>query len=341
MANRREARQLYAELLSRYGLEIAQAFRDAIQDLRQGADLQRVIAAVQLGDIDGAVAAMNLDAAAFASLESKIREAYAAGGTLTAQGAPASAGIGFRFNPGDPRAEAWLREQSSRLITGLVEEQREAVREVLVRGRVEGVGPRALTTELVGRVSRVTGQREGGILGLSGPQVRYLESARAELASADPDLLRNYLTRQRRDRRFDRSVLKAIRTGQPLPADIARRAADSYGVRMLAYRSETIAATEALAAVRASKQEAYNQLVASGRMAETDFERTWLRTASRSPRDTHTVMVGQTVGLNEPFRSGTGALMMYPGDTSLGAGPSEIIGCKCDFAVRVKREPSQ
>lgn len=339
MANRRQARRLYEEALNRYGLEIAEAFRLAVQDLKQGADLQRVIAAIQQGDIERAVEAMNLDRAAFADLEAKIREAYTTGGVLTAQTVPASVSIGFRFNPGDPGAERWLREHSSRLITGLIEEQREAVRAVLVQGRAEGVGPRAQITELVGRVSRATGEREGGIIGLSRPQIDALARARAELASADPEGLRNYLTRARRDRRYDRAVTKALRDGTAVPADTARMAAERYGARLLALRAETIGATEGLAAVRASKQEAYNQLVASARMAETDFERVWLRTASKSPRDSHLAMVGQTVGLNEPFRSGTGALMMYPGDGSLGAGGSDIIGCKCDFAVRIKRRP--
>ncbi|MFN4296796.1 MAG: hypothetical protein ACK4FB_08130 [Brevundimonas sp.] len=341
MPNRRQARRLYEEALNRYGREIAEAFRLAVQDLKEGADLQRVIAAIEQGNIEAAVEAMNLDRAAFANLEAKIREAYATGGALTAQTVPASVGIGFRFNPGDPGAERWLREHSSRLITGLVEEQREAVRAVLVQGRIDGVGPRAQITELVGRVSRATGQRTGGILGLSGPQTDYLASARAELASADPAGLRNYLTRARRDRRYDRAVHKALRDGTTVPADTARMAAEGYRSRMLAYRAEVIGKHEGHAAVRASKQEAYDQLVATGRVAESDLEKVWLRTAAKNPRDSHVAMAGKTVGLKEAFTSPTGARMMYPGDSSMGAGASDLVGCLCDFVIRIKREPSQ
>lgn len=339
MANRRQARRLYEEALNRYGREIADAFRAAVRDLRAGVDIQAVISALERGDIDRAVEAMNLDRAAFANLEAKIREAYTTGGALTAQTVPATVSIGFRFNPGDPGAERWLREHSSRLITGLVEEQREAVRAVLVQGRIEGVGPRAQITELVGRVSRVTGQRTGGIIGLSRPQIDALARARAELASADPEGLRNYLTRRRRDRRFDRTVLKAIREGTAIPADKARMASELYSSRLAAYRAEVIGKYEAKAALGASRQEAWDQLIASGRMAEDDLEKVWLGSSAKNKRDSHISMAGQTVGIREAFTSPTGARMMHPGDASLGAGASDLVGCQCDWAVRVKRRP--
>jgi hypothetical protein len=41
------------------------------------------------------------------------------------------------------------------------------------------------------------------------------------------------------------------------------------------------------------------------------------------------------VGLKEPFTSPTGARLMYPGDTSLGAGPAETIQCRCTVSVRI------
>ncbi|MBN5145921.1 terminase small subunit [Stenotrophomonas maltophilia] len=47
--------------------------------------------------------------------------------------------------------------------------------------------------------------------------------------------------------------------------------------------------------------------------------------------------------LTEPFQTPSGALMRFPGDTSLGACPEETIGCRCmkkyrvNMAAEVKR----
>jgi len=44
-----------------------------------------------------------------------------------------------------------------------------------------------------------------------------------------------------------------------------------------------------------------------------------------------------------PFQSPSGALMRFPGDASLGAGPAELVGCRCmvqynfDFAEAYAR----
>lgn len=35
-------------------------------------------------------------------------------------------------------------------------------------------------------------------------------------------------------------------------------------------------------------------------------------------------------GMDLAFQSPTGAMLRYPGDTSLGAGAGEIINCRCD-----------
>ena len=44
----------------------------------------------------------------------------------------------------------------------------------------------------------------------------------------------------------------------------------------------------------------------------------------------HLHMDGQRVALNESFTDPkTGSKMMYPGDTSLGAGGEDIINCRC------------
>ncbi|RZJ09332.1 MAG: hypothetical protein EOP39_11755, partial [Rubrivivax sp.] len=51
----------------------------------------------------------------------------------------------------------------------------------------------------------------------------FAESARQELLSGEPDQLRHYLTRERRDKRFDAIVHRAIKAGKPVAAEDATR----------------------------------------------------------------------------------------------------------------------
>ncbi|MBB4798011.1 hypothetical protein HNP32_001735 [Brevundimonas bullata] len=324
--------------MAKYGLEVAQAFMAAINDLRSNVELQKVIAALERGDLQGAMDALHLSRAAFAGLEAKITEAFIAGGQGAVASMPAAVSIGFRFDPGNQRAASWIRQFSGNLITGLVDGERQQARDFIADGMARGAHPRSVALELVGRISRATGQRTGGLIGLSAPQRAYVQAARIELASADRKLLKHYLTRTRRDRRYDRTVLKAIREGKAIDRDTASLMVTRYSARLVQLRGEVIARTEGLPAIRAAKHEAYQQLVDDGRVAETDIERGWHTTQDGRQRDTHDAMGGQTVrGLSQPFQSPSGALLMFPGDTSLGAVAEEIVACRCDESISVRR----
>lgn len=332
MARRLTPRQVFDDLMARHEPELARAFMDAVNDLRSNADPSRLTAALERGDLDAALSALNLDPAAYSRLHEAMRGAYVAGGTVTAATVQ-NAGVVFRFDVRNLRAEAWLNQHSSQLITRIVADQREAVRSYLVAGMEQGANPRTAALDVVGRIDRATGRREGGVLGLSAPQEQALVRARAELASGDPAQLRNYLTRIRRDRRFDRSVMKALRDGEPVPAETVNRAATAYSNRLLALRGETIARTESLASLHAAQQEALQQAVDGGAIEANQVRRVWRSAADSRVRDTHRAMNGDSVGLNEPWISPSGALLRYPGDPD--APVSEIANCRCWAETRI------
>lgn len=54
----------------------------------------------------------------------------------------------------------------------------------------------------------------------------------------------------------------------------------------------------------------------------------WVATSDDRTRDAHAAADGQRVPLDEPFIVG-GEKLMYPGDFSLGASPSNTINCRC------------
>lgn len=340
MARRPSQRQLFRELAAKYGQEVAEAFMAALRDITKQAEVQKVVAALERGDVDGALAALHLNRAAFAGLEAKLSEAFTAAGQGAVASMPASVSIGFRFDPGNQRAAEIIRARAGRLITGLLAGEIEQARQHLADGMARGAHPRTVALDLVGRENRVTRTREGGLIGLSGPQRAAVEAARAELASNDPALLKKYLARKRRDRRFDRTVTAAIRERKAIPAATRRNMVARYASRLTQLRGEVIARTEGLPTIRAAKREAYQQLVDDGRVDAMAIVRDWHTVEDGRERETHGAMNGQSVrGLDAPFVSPSGAMLLHPGDPSLGAPAEEVVSCRCDETIRIVRWP--
>lgn len=341
MARKPSLRKQIDNLLSHHSATILSAFLASIADVRSDIVMRRIVEALERRDINAALDALNLDRAAFGRVEAVIAEAYNAGGAAMVGNLPTlrdqSGGRLFvRFDVRNPRAESWLRQHSSNLITGLIEDQRTAIRSVLETGLQSGLNPNRSALDIVGRISRATGRREGGLIGLSGQQTGFVEAARDELLSGDPSLMRNYLTRARRDRRFDNTVLRAINEERPLDLETVNRLVGRYSDGLLKLRGETIARTEALAALHAAKDEGFRQGLDKTNYPPEAVTRIWRSAGDDRVRHTHADMNGQQVqGLDAPFQSSSGALLKFPGDTSLGAGAAEVINCRCDTDYRI------
>jgi hypothetical protein len=187
--------------------------------------------------------------------------------------------------------------------------------------------------DIVGRVSRATGTRTGGLVGLSAPQAAAVQNARQRLATGTPEALREYLALERRDRRFDKTVLAAIDSGKPIPADMRERMVGRYADRLLQLRGEVLAQNETHHAIFAGKHEAYEQAIEAGKVDASAVTKTWRHFPSDHPRMQHVQMAGKAVGFNEPFVMPDGTLMAYP--HAPGAPARHTLGCKCqaDYAV--------
>lgn len=243
------------------------------------------------------------------------------------------------FNGRHDRAEAWVREQAGKLIEGIIEDQRQAIRAVIEEGVTSGKNPRAIALDIIGRVNKVTGRREGGLIGLSSAQTDAVIKAARELASGDPKAMLRYLNRTRRDARFDRLVRKAIEGGKKLSAADQARIIGRYKDRLLQLRGENIARTEALNAYRAGRHEGFAQLADSGTIRREQIKVTWSATGDLRTRDTHIALNKQEVTFGNFFVSPSGALLEYPGDVTHGAPGSEVINCRCYADYKIKRDP--
>lgn len=322
----------FDQLLDRLAPDVAAAFRAAIADITDRTILQQVIDAIERNDVEGAFRALGFSPASFNGFAGSLQSVFEAGAnTMLATFPKYVAGAdgiktAIRFNVRDPRAEQWLRDEAGTLITAIEQDTRNAVRNTMSAGMAEGRNPRNVALDIVGRLNRSTGHREGGVVGLGEREERWSQNARQRLLTLDE----GYFGLGLRDKRFDGTVRAAIAAGKPLPVETVDKLVDRYRVNALRHRGETIGRTEALAALNRSEWLATKQAVEQGNLRADAVTRVWDSAGDLRVRPAHKALNGQSVGIDEPFVSPlTGARMMHPGDMSLGAPGKEIIDCRC------------
>jgi hypothetical protein len=337
MLRRLSERERAAQLTADWEPQLRRAWLAAIDSMRNGVVLRVIVERLERGDVDGALRVLRIEPEAFAEFELAFASAYNAGGTAEASSValrdPEGHRISFRWNVRDPESEAWLRNHSAALVTGIVEEQREIARRLLYEGLARGDNPRTTALDLVGRVSRPTGTRTGGVIGLSAPHASAVERARAALLSGDADGMWAYLQLKRRDRRLDSAIRKALDAGKPIGrADVDRiigRLSDSY----LKLRADTIALHETFTALGQSRNAAYRQAIAKGGVDAQDVVKTWRHTPQEHPRMQHVAMHGQVVTFEQYFVAPDGTMMQHPHADSVPA--RHTLGCKCRVDYKI------
>lgn len=331
-------RQELEALVDVFTPRLRDAFLAAIYDIVDNVILEDVIRAIRDGDIERAIAALGFSEAAMRPLTRELEAAYETGGVLTGRTFPrylnTASGRGvFRFDVRNMRAEAYLRDTSSTLITSIEEDMRSNVRTALTGGMRRGDNPRTTALEIVGRYDAQAGHRVGGLVGLTEQQVGWLRGFENSLMTLDE----RYFKYTLRDKRFDPVVRRAIDEGRPLSASDISRMSTRYKDAALKWRGDMIARTESMQALNASEYEATKQVVEMGAVPPERVKRAWDATGDRRTRRSHSLMDGQIVGIDEAFVSPvTGGRLMFPGDTSLDAPASEIINCRCRQRMQIQ-----
>jgi len=311
--------------------DLRSAFFAAIQDITDTVIIAQLVEAIEAGDVERAFRLLGFSDAAMRPLTAAIERAFETGGVLTGRTFPKylttpSGKAVFRFDVRNARAEAWLRDKSSSLVTAITDGARSNVQTALTVGMEKGLNPRVVALDIVGRVNPASGKREGGSIGLSANQELWVRSAQTKLENLD----NGYFNMELRDKRFDRTVAAAIRDGKPLSRETVDKLVGRYRDAALKWRGDNIARTEAMQALNASEYEATRQAVDIGAVKKDAVQREWDDAGDGRVRPSHRKLNGQRVGLDEPFVSPlTGARMKHPGDTSLGAPTSEVAMCRC------------
>lgn len=341
-ATRSQAR-LFAQLLAELEPEIRRAFYASVTDLQAGVNWPLLLQRLTVSDIEGAISALNINEAAWAQYSSAMTAAYAKAGSSTmAQIIQTGvADIGTRFNMSNPRAEEWIRRNVAESVTGFTAEQIKSARRVIEAGYARGEGPRTIAIDLAGRVSG--GSREGGVIGLDAPRARRLENVTAGMRT--PEGVQGLVIRHENgelsvrykvNAATEKRILSAYSAGTEVPEEARLISEKQYRNALLKDRAETIAATEAGAAVMGSRQEAWEQAANAKGMDKSAVRKTWFhrRGAGGEARITHIEMNGKSVmGLDTPFILSDGSVMQHPHDPSGGARNNVRCGCDCTYAL--------
>lgn len=324
----------FDELLETWPAKLRDAFLESISGITSRAKIREIVRLLERGDIEGVLRHLDINPLEFQGLSLAMRDLYTAGGLKFGQAIPTL--VRFIFDVRNPTAEEWLRFKSSELVTEIVEDQRNMVRGFLTEGLERGDNPTTTARNLVGRIEKTSGQRTGGVLGLTSGQERWQQAYAAEIASSDPSELRKALGRNLRDKRFDRSITKAIREGTGIPKAIQGKMLRAYRNRTLKYRANTIGRTETLQSLAASQYEAYRQAILTGELTADQVTKEWDSAGDLRVRFSHNVLDGQKKGFFEAFVSPLGNRMEFPGDTSHGARGEDIIQCRCRLKYKLR-----
>ena len=229
--------------------------------------------------------------------------------------------VAVSFDVSNVRAVRQIRNNQFRLIREFTDGQRDAVRSALLEGVADGLNPR--------QQARAFRQS----IGLTARQQQSVSNFRRLLTGgAEGQPLSEALRRQLRDGRSDRSILRAIRDSEALPAEQVDAMVDRYATRFRNYRAEVIGRTEALRAVHQGSEEMYAQAIELGQIDADAITRRWNTASDARVRDSHTRLAGLERGIGETFPADDGPLR-FPGDPD---GPaSETVQCRCALSTRL------
>lgn len=239
------------------------------------------------------------------------------------------------FDSAAPPAAHWAAQNRLDLIREIDTETRVLIRDILMEGARAGTNPLTVAREL----------RES--IGLTSYQRSIVENYRRELTEGRyADALKRELSHGQSDRAIA-AALKNNRTLTPAQIDTA---VERYRQGYIDMRARTIARTEGLRVAHQGSEELYRQAVERGDVDAEQLERTWVHAghsatsarggkssrggkAKGGDRPYHVSMSGQTRPFGEPFVSGIGGLLRYPGDPEASA--EETANCRCVLTTRV------
>lgn len=347
MATRSQAR-LFAQLIAEHEPEIKRGFMASVTDLTANVNWRDLLANLEAGNVEGAIAALNISPAAWQQYSEAVSAAYSASGSAyAAQIQQAGIGsTGTRFHMTNPRAEAWVRENVGGSITGFVREQVEVARNVIEEGYAAGKGPRNIGTDLVGRTTGPGGSRQGGVLGLDAPRANRLRKVVDGMQT--PEGVQSLVVKHQNgslslrykvNRATANRILESYKRGVAVPERQISLSERQYKNALLQARGDTVGQTETANAVLGARDEQWRQTMDAEGFRQDQLKKTWRhgRGPSANHRPDHLSMAGHSVrGIDTPFEFPDGARLRFAHDQMGGA--KHVINCGCQTDYEIVRD---
>lgn len=280
------------------GGDLSSEIQDAWDALARSLPEPQLEAAIRSGSVDRLFSSL-LDpervAGAFGGVRDRIRRGVANAINYFKRDLPTAARVGVAFDHLAPTVVTAIRGLQTRVIQGLTEDMRAAVRQEVEVALRAGANPREAA-----RVLR-------RVLSLAPNQAEAVRNFEAMLKAGD----REALTRVLRDRRFDSTLERALGAeGDGLEAGQIEKMVDAYRRRMEAYNAETQARTAALDAQKLAQRLTWDDAVRAGTVDGSELLKRWSGVLDDRERESHLEMEGEVVPWNEPFSNG----QMIPGE---------------------------
>ena len=341
----RKQRELFDRLLRELEPTVRAGFLDAVEDLQSGVDLNRVIAAIKVGDVEGAVSALNINEAAFAKYSNALNNVYSQSATSMA-GLLVSSGVlpnGARFNPFDESSVRWVAEHIRESVGGFTLDQREAARNFINSRYATQQGARSIALDLVGANTGRRRGRVGGILGLDAPRASRFEIVSNAIKTPEgvQSLVVKHLdgslgVKYKVNEATAKRIIKAYSNGTAVSAEDRAISERQYKDALLKDRADTIVITETAGAVQAGMNEEWQQALRTLGASPENVIKTWrhARGATEFHRPEHLAMSGVSVrGLNAPFIFSDGVQKQFPHDAGGGARHNIRCACMCEYRI--------
>lgn len=310
-------------LLTRAERHIAQVFSAAIDTMRDELDLREIADLLENGKWTDALDIIEREAARIGAASNMM---FVRAGQDTATFLSRAGVANIAFDQVNVRGVQMMQANRLNLIRQFTDGQRDVLRSVMSDGVARGLNP----------IEQARQFRE--VVGLTDRQARSIMNYRRMLERAGVDGALDQaeaLTRELRDKRYDRTVRRAIAQQQPLTKAQIDKMVEANRRKTIKMRAEMIARTEALRSVHQGTNEAFDQAIEMGQIKAEQIEQTWRSAQDARVRESHRNLNGEVRPMGGTWPGKYGDLR-YPGDPSAPAG--DVINCRCIIVRRIKRE---